>query len=61
MSDSDIVITRGKKRQHQDDGENPDTRTSIKELKKYFDTKLDPIKNQFTEENEKLAKRITID
>ena len=61
MSDSDIVITRGKNQQHQDDGENPDTRTSIKELEKYFDTKLDPIKDQFTEENEKLVKRITID
>ena len=60
MSDSDIVITRGKKRLHQGDEENPNTETSIKELKKYFDTKPDPIKDQFTEENEKLVKRIKI-
>ena len=33
----------------------------MKELKKYFNTKLDAIKDQFTEKNEKLAKRTNID
>ena len=33
----------------------------MKELKKYFHIKLSAIKEQFTEENEKLAKRIEID
>ena len=36
-------------------------RYARKELKKYFHIKLSAIKEQFTEENEKLAKRIEID
>ena len=61
MSDSAIVNTRGKKLKHQDDGENPNTDALVKELKKYFDTKLDAKKHQFTNENEKLAKIIKTD
>ena len=37
MSDSDIIITRGKKLQYKDDGK------MVKEQNKYFDTKLDAI------------------
>lgn len=61
MNDSDIPITRGKKQQYQNDGEKSNINTLVKELKKYFHTKLDAIKDQFTEENEKLAMRTKID
>ena len=37
MSDSDIIITRGKKLQYKDHGK------IVKEQNKYFDTKLDAI------------------
>ena len=37
MSDSDIIITHGKKLQYKDDGK------IVKEQNKYFDTKLDAI------------------
>ena len=37
MSDSDIIITRGKKLQYKGDGK------IVKEQNKYFDTKLDAI------------------
>ena len=37
MSDSDIIITRGKKLQYKDDGK------IVKEQNKFFDTKLDAI------------------
>lgn len=48
------------KRQQLGDGENPNTNTLAKELEKYFDTKL-VTEDQFTEENDNLAKRIKID
>ena len=34
MSDSDIIITRGKKRQYKDDGKKTNTNTLVKGLKK---------------------------
>ena len=46
---------------NQEDEENLNTNTLVKELNNYFDTKLDAMKDQFMEENEKLAKRIKID
>ena len=40
---------------------NPNTNTFEKKLKKYFDTKLDAIKDQFTEKNGRLARRMKTD
>ena len=65
MSDSDIIITRGKKRQYKDDGKKTNTNTLVKGLKKkkHIDTKLDAIKDQdrVTEKNKKFVKRIKTD
>ena len=65
MSDSDIIITRGKKRQYKDDGKKTNTNTLVKGLKKKknIDTKLDAIKDQdrVTEKNKKFVKRIKTD
>ena len=48
ISDSDNIITRGKKRQNKDDGKKTNTNTLVKGLKKkkHIDTKLDAIKDQ---------------
>ena len=61
MSDSDIIITSGKKRQYLKDGKT-NTNTLVKELKKHFDTKLNAIKDQdqFKKNNKKFAKRIKV-
>ena len=65
MSDSDIIITRGKKRQYKDDVKKTNTNTLVKGLKKKknIDTKLDAIKDQdrVTEKNKKFVKRIKTD
>ena len=65
MSDSDNIITRGKKRQNKDDGKKTNTNTLVKGLKKKknIDTKLDAIKDQdrVTEKNKKFVKRIKTD
>ena len=66
MSDSDNIITRGKKRQNKDDGKKTNTNTLVKGLKKkkkHIDTKLDAIKDQdrVTEKNKKFVKRIKTD
>ena len=65
MSDSDIIITRGKKRQYKDDGKKTNKYFSegAEKKKKHIDTKLDAIKDQdrVTEKNKKFAKRIKTD
>ena len=66
MSDSDIIITRGKKRQYKDDGKKNKHKyfsEGAEKKKKHIDTKLDAIKDQdrVTEKNKKFVKRIKTD
>ena len=60
--DSDITMNRTRKRAWRNEQQaNTNTNEAIENLKTYFDSTFDDIQQQFSKENEKLAKRMKTD
>ena len=60
--DSDITMNRTRKREWRNEQQaSTNTNEAFENLKTYFDSKFDDIQQQFSKENEKLAKRMKTD
>ena len=60
--DSDITVNRTRKRAWRNEKQaSTNANEAIENLKTYFDSKFDDIQQQFSKENEKLAKRMKKD
>ena len=60
-NDSDITMNRTRKRAWRNEQQaSTNTNKAIENLKIYFGSKFDDIQQQFSKENEKLAKRMKI-
>ena len=60
--DSDITLNRARKRAWRNEQQaSTNTNKAIENLKTYFDSTFDDIQQQFSKENEKLAKRMKTD